>query len=266
MIKKIKKTTLIALSVAFTFGILGCGGGGGGSDGAVPSAINWAVAQKPTDWSSPTLQGFLKQVGGDREALLVPPMSPDNSNASLWVISPLEKSLVVLTVNAINASTLKATGRQYDLSSNFGSTSIAVDLEGSINTNTNPASLIFTNSTVYSFEDNLQLAALQLNLRGDWKGVATGELGHEISLSIDEAGIITKGETTQGHIFSGQILARNDIRAYQVKMRAIRGNKRFSINGVSLIVESNSRLNLMWVLTDLDTGETSAASYSLTRQ
>lgn len=270
MIKKIKKIALTAFSISITVGLLGCGGGGGGGGGSSPDAtsptLSWSSLTKPVGMTSPSLQGTLNQIGGDRStALLLPPLSPDVSNAKLWVISSTGDALTILTANAVNSTTVSATGRQYDLRSNFGATSTSVDLLGTVNPSTNPASLSFNNSTVYSFADNLNRAALQLNMQGTWRGVASGSVQHEINLTVDEAGYAT-GNTTLGHVMTGSLIARSDITSYQVNLRGTRQTQRFSIDGVALITQSNSELQLLWELTDLDTGTTSAASYRLTRQ
>lgn len=264
MIKKIKKIALTACSLAITVGVLGCGGGGGND--APSTTLSWASLTKPVGMASPSLQGSLDQIGGDRSsALLLPPLSPDISNAKLWVISSTGDALTILTTNAVNSTTVSAKGRQYDLRSNFGATSSSVDLQGTINSNISPASLSFNNATVYSFADNLNRPALQLNMRGTWRGVAAGSVQHEINLTVDEAGYAT-GNTTLGHVLTGSLTARGDITAYQVNLRGTRQTQRFSIDGVALITQNNSELQLLWELTDLDNGTTSAASYRLTRQ
>ena len=268
MIKKIKRTALTAFSTVLIVGVLGCGGGGGsGAQGAsAGTTLSWSSLVKPGDMTSPSLQGTLSQIGGDRStALLLPPLSPDVNNAKLWVISSTGDALTILKTNSLSSNTVSAKGRQYDLRSNFGATSTLVDLQGSINSNTNPASLSFNNSSVYSFADNLNRPALQLNMRGIWRGATTGTVPHEINLTVDEAGYAT-GNTTLGHVFTGSLIARSDITSYQVNFRGTRESQKFSIDGVALITQSNSELQLLWELTDLDTGTTSAASYRLTRQ
>ncbi len=269
MIKKIKRVALIGFSTALTVGVLGCGGGGGGggSNDAANSALTWSSLTKPAGMESSSLQGSLTQIGGDRSnALLLPPLSPDVINAKLWVISSTGDTLTILKTNALSSSTVSAKGRQYDLRSNLGATSVPVDLQGSINPNTNPASLSFNNSTVYSFADNLNRPALQLNMRGSWRGATTGTVPHEINLTVDEAGYVTTGNTTLGHVLTGSLIARSDIASYQVNLRGTRESQKFLIDGIALITQSNSELQLLWELTDLDTGITSAASYRLTRQ
>jgi hypothetical protein len=261
MIKKIKRIALTAFSMVLTVGVLGCGGGGGG---AVSSSLPWSSLIKPAGMTSPSLQGSLTQTGGDT-GLLLPPLSPDLSNAKLWVISSTGDALTVLTATAVNSSGISAKGRRYDLRSNFGATSTPVDLQGTINTNTSLGSLSFNNSTLYSFADNLNRPALQLNMRGTWRGQAAGSVPHEINLIVDEAGVAT-GNTTLGHVLSGYFIARSDITTYQVSLRGSRQSQRFSIDGISLITQSNTELQLLWEMTDLDTGATSAASYRLTRQ
>jgi hypothetical protein len=263
MIKKMKKIALTAFSTVLTAGILGCGGGGGG---AVGTTLAWSSLIKPVLMASPSLQGSMTQIGGDRStALLLPPLAPDVRNAKLWVINSTGDTLTVLTANALNSETISAKGRRYDLQSNFGATSTPVDLQGTINPNINPASLSLNNSTVYSFADNLNRPALQLNM-GTWQGRAEGSVPHLINLTIDAAGFVSTGNTTLGHVLTGSLIARSDIAAYQVNLRGTRQSQQFLIDGVALITDNNSKLQLFWELTDLDTGTTSAASYLLTRQ
>jgi hypothetical protein len=264
MIKQFKKFALTAFATVMTVGVLGCGGGGGAAGAG--TTLSWSSLVKPGEMTSASLQGRLNQIGGDRStALLLPPLSPDVNNAKLWVVSSTGDALTILTTKALSSNTVSAKGRQYDLRSNFGATSTLVDLQGSINPNTNPASLSFNNSTVYSFSDNLNRPALQRNMWGTWRGVAAGSVPHEINLTVDEAGYAT-GNTTLGHVLTGSLIARGDITSYQVNLRGTRESQRFSIDGISLITQSNSELQLLWELTDLDTGITSAASYRLERQ
>lgn len=267
MISKIKKIALVTFSTVLTAGILGCGGGGDSpAAGPGSSTLSWSSLVKSELMTSSTLQGSLNQIGGDRStALLLPPLSPDVNNAKLWIVSSTGDALTILTSNAVNSNTVSAVGRQYDLRSNFGATSTQLNLQGTVNTNTNPASLSFNNSTVYSFADNLSRPALQLNMRGTWRGIAAGSVQHEIILTVDEAGFAS-GSTTLGHVLTGSLMARSDIASYQVNLRGTRETQRFLIDGIALITQSNSELQLLWELTDLDTGTTSAASYRLTRQ
>jgi hypothetical protein len=265
MIKKFKKIALIAFSISITVGVLGCGGGGGGG-GDVSATLPWSALSKPAGMTSPSLQGTL--TGGDGSiALLLPPLSPDVNNAKLWVISSTNNSstkdsLTVLTASALNNSTMSAKGRRYDLRSNFGATSTSVDLQGTLNPNTTLGTLSFNNSTVYSFTDNLNRGALLRNMRRNWKGLAEGGLQHELYLTINPDGYVT-GYTTQNHNFTGQLIARNDFPSYQVTLNGDHRGKKIQIDAIALLTENFTQMQLLWVLTDMETGATSGASYLL---